>query len=213
VASRAETWRLRVRAGLAELPPEPDPAGRLLERVIGVPSRELLADLAAPRRDAAVLLGLIDRHDGPSVLLTERAAHLAQHPGQISLPGGGLERPDEDPVAAALREAAEEVGLAAQQIEVWGRMPMQLTVTGFRVTPVVGWIEPGFVARADPAEVQAVFEVPLSHLLAPGNRQREIHERGGDRILGDVFIYDRYRIWGATAAILAGFIEILHGKT
>lgn len=186
---------------------------RLLERVIGSASPGLLADIAAPRRDAAVLLGLVDRGAGPAVLLTERAEHLAQHPGQISLPGGGLKGPGEDAVAAALREAGEEVGLALAQVEVWGSMPAQLTVTGFRVTPVVGWLDPGFAPRPDPAEVQSVFEVPLAHLLVPGNHGREIRERHGSRLQGDVFIYGRYRIWGATAAILAGFIEVISDKT
>jgi 8-oxo-dGTP pyrophosphatase MutT (NUDIX family) len=195
------------------MPPEPDPALRLLERVIGPPTPELLADLALPRRDAAVLLGLVDRADGPTVLLTERAAHLAQHPGQISFPGGGLKSPGEDPVAAALREAAEEVGLPASAVEVWGRMPAQLTITGFRVTPVIGWIHSGFVPRPDPSEVQLAFEVPLAHLQAPGNRRKEMRERHGNRILGEVFVYERFHIWGATAAILARFIEAIHEKT
>ena len=123
------------------MPPEQDPAARLLARVIGTPTPGLLADLAAPRRDAAVLVGLVDRGPGPAVLLTERAAHLAQHPGQISFPGGGLRSGGEDAVAAALREAREEIGLSASQVEVCGSMPVQLTVTGFRVTPVVGWLD------------------------------------------------------------------------
>jgi 8-oxo-dGTP pyrophosphatase MutT (NUDIX family) len=186
---------------------------RLLERVIGPPTPELLADLALPRRDAAVLLGLVDRPGGPTVLLTERATHLTQHPGQISLPGGGLKSPVEDPVAAALREAAEEVGLPAAAVEVWGQMPVQLTITGFRVTPVIGWIQSGFVPRPDPSEVQLAFEVPLVHLQAPGNRRQEIRERHGNRILGEVFVYERFHIWGATAAILARFIEAIHEKT
>lgn len=195
------------------MPPERDPAARLLERVIGSPTPGLLADIAAPRRDAAVLLGLVDRGAGPAVLLTERALHLAQHPGQISLPGGGLRVPGENSVDAALREAEEEVGLAASQVEIWGSMPAQLTVTGFRVTPVVGWLDPGFAPRPDPAEVQSVFELPLAHLLVPGNRGREIRERHGSRLQGDVFIYERYRIWGATAAILVRFVEIINEKT
>jgi 8-oxo-dGTP pyrophosphatase MutT (NUDIX family) len=195
------------------MPPEPDPVARLLERVIGVPSPQLLADIAAPRRDAAVLVGLLDRGPGPAVLLTERAAHLAQHPGQISFPGGGLRSGGEDVVAAALREAGEEVGLAASQVEVAGCMPAQLTVTGFRVTPVVGWLDAGFTPRADPAEVAATFEVPLAHLLAPGCRRREIRERHGSRFYTDVFIFERYRIWGATAAILDRFLEAIDEKT
>lgn len=192
--------------------PDQDPAARLLDRVIGAPTPGLLADIAAPRREAAVLVGLVDRDPGPAVLLTERAAHLAQHPGQISFPGGGIRGGGEDAVTAALREAKEEVGLAASQVEVAGSMPVQLTVTGFRVTPVVGWLDAEFVPRPDPAEVQVAFEVPLEHLLAPGNRRQEIRERHGSRIRTDVFIYERYRIWGATAAILGSLLEVIHEK-
>ena len=192
------------------MPLEQDPVARLLERVIGTPTPGLLADLAAPRRDAAVLVGLVDRGPGPAVLLTERATHLRQHPGQISFPGGRLRSGGEDAVAAALREAREEVGLAASQVDVCGCMPVQLTVTGFRVTPVVGWLDPAFVPHPDPGEVQATFEVPLAHLDAPGSRVLEVRERHGSRIHTDVFVYERYRIWGATAAILVRFLEATH---
>ncbi len=192
------------------MPPEQDPVARLLERVIGTPTPGLLADLAAPRRDAAVLVGLVDRGPGPAVLLTERAVHLAQHPGQISFPGGGLRSGGEDAIAAALREAREEVGLPASQVEICGTMPVQLTVTGFRVTPVVGWLDPAFVPHPDPGEVQATFEVPVQHLRAPGSHRQEVRERQGSRIRTDVFVYERHRIWGATAAILVRFLEVIH---
>jgi len=191
------------------MPPEQDPVAQFLGRVIGAPTPGLLADLAAPRRDAAVLIGLVDRGPGPAVLLTERATHLKQHPGQISFPGGGLGS-GEDAVAAALRESREEIGLAATQVDVCGCMPVQLTVTGFRVTPVVGWLDAAFLPRPDPAEVQAVFEVPLAHLLAPDSHSREVRERHGSRIHTDVFVYERHRIWGATAAILVSFLEVIH---
>jgi len=178
--------------------------------VIGTPTPGLLAEFAAPRRDAAVLVGLVDRGQGPAVLLTERATHLRQHPGQISFPGGGIRSAGEDAVAAALREAAEEVALASSQVEICGSMPVQLTVTAFRVTPVVGWLDPAFVPVPDPAEVQAVFEVPLAHLFAPGVRGQEVRERHGSRFRTDVFVYERHRIWGATAAILVSLLEVLH---
>jgi hypothetical protein len=89
-------------------------------------------------------------------------------------------------------------------------MPVQLTVTGFRVTPVVGWLDPAFVPQPDPGEVQATFEVPLAYLRAPGSRVPEVRERHGSRIRTDVFVYERHRIWGATAAILVSFLEALH---
>jgi 8-oxo-dGTP pyrophosphatase MutT (NUDIX family) len=144
------------------------------------------------------------------VLLTERATHLRQHAGQISFPGGVLSNAGEDPVAAALREAREEVGLAPSQVDVCGCMPVQLTVTGFRVTPVIGWLDAGFRPLPDPAEVQTAFEVPLSHLLASGSHSREVRERHGSRFTTDVFVYERYRIWGATAAILVRLLEAIH---
>lgn len=213
MASRPRRWREQVRRGLAALPQHDDAEAGLLARVIGEPTPALLAELALPRRDAAVLLGLVDRGAGPAVLLTERATHLAHHPGQISLPGGRLLGPDEDAVAAALREAREEIGLAADEVEIWGRMPAQLTVTGFLVTPIVGWVDAAFAPRPDPGEVQSLFEVPLEYLLAAPNRGQEVRERLGSRIAGHVFIYERHRIWGATAAILARFLEAIDDKT
>jgi 8-oxo-dGTP pyrophosphatase MutT (NUDIX family) len=213
VASKAELWRQRVRLGLAGLPQKKDPTARVLERVVGVPSPEFLAELAAPGREAAVLLGLVERGYGPGVLLTERAIQLSVHPGQISLPGGRLLNPDESPVAAALREAAEEVGLRAEQVDVFGPMPAMRTVSGFRVTPIVGWLASDFEPKPDPSEVQSTFEVPLAHLLGAANRRQETRMRCGTRLIGDVFLYERHRIWGATAAILAQFIEVIHGKT
>lgn len=168
--------------------------------------------LAVPVREAAVLLGLIERPDGLRVLLTERARHLPHHPGQVSLPGGRLEA-GEDAVLAALREADEEVGLRSAQVEVIGILGPQLTGTGFSVTPVIGWVAGDFVARPDPAEVESAFEVPVAHLLAPTHRRATTRERWGTQFVSHEFLYDRYRIWGATAAIIARFIEVIDEKS
>lgn len=185
----------------------------LLENVVGTPSAELVALLAGPSQDAAVLVGLIERADGIHVLLTERAAHLAHHPGQISFPGGRLDEADADPVAAALREAEEEVGLVAREVEVLGWLPPRLTGTGFAVTPIVGWLAPAFEARPDPAEVNSAFEVPVDYLLEPGNLRQMTRERYGTRFLVYEYHYGSHRIWGATAAILTQFFEVIDAKT
>lgn len=213
MASGADAWRRRIRDGLAGTPADADPKAPLLAHVVGRASPELIARLEAPSRNAAVLLGLIDRRDGLKVLFTERASHLPHHAGQISLPGGQLDA-DEDPVSAALREAWEEVGLAPDSVAVLGRLPAQMTATGFTITPVVGWVlARQFEPLPEPAEVQAVFEVPLAHLLEPANRQRGRRVRWGTEFVTEEFVFERHRIWGATAAILARFIEAIDEKT
>lgn len=213
MASSAEVWRQRVEQRLRGLPEGESPGTSLLENVVGMPSAELLALVDSPARAAAVLLGLIERGDGIRVLLTERAAHLADHPGQISFPGGRLAHAGEDPVAAALREAEEEVGLSPHRVAVLGRLPSRLTGTGFAVTPVVGWVAGPFEPRPDPSEVQSAFEVPIEHFLAPGNLRRTTRERFGTRFRVYEYEYEAYRIWGATAAILKEFFDGINEKT
>jgi 8-oxo-dGTP pyrophosphatase MutT (NUDIX family) len=210
VALKSDAWRRQIQQRLALAPPEVDAKTVLLANVVGSLSAELTTRLAAPSRPAAVLLGLIERPKGLTILLTERAAHLPHHPGQISFPGGRIEAGDADPVAAALREAHEEVGLQMAQVEVLGQLSPQLTGTGFTVTPVVGWLTADFEARPDPTEVQTAFEVPLAHLLAPENYRRQTLTRWGTRFSTVEFYFDRHRIWGATAGILMRFIEIIN---
>ena len=156
--------------------------------------------------DAAVLVGLVERDDDVQVLLTRRTDALRQHAGQVSFPGGRIDPGDDGVLAAALREANEEIGLAAAQAAPLGYLDPMRTVTGYRVVPVIARIAPGFVPRPDPSEVAAVFEVPLSFLLAPGNLHRlDIEFRGRMR---HVLEYSPYpavpeqRIWGVTATIL-----------
>jgi 8-oxo-dGTP pyrophosphatase MutT (NUDIX family) len=143
------------------------------------------------------------------MLLTERAAHLKDHAGQVSLPGGRIAA-GETPAAAALREAHEEVGLAPAAVDVLGSLDVLLTGTGFAVTPVVGLItDVAFVPIPDAREVAHVFEVPLDRLLERGSITVDYFERHGARLRTYELRHDRFRIWGATAAILHDFREVI----
>ncbi|KRG45831.1 DNA mismatch repair protein MutT [Stenotrophomonas panacihumi] len=152
--------------------------------------------------EAAVLAGLVPRHDGTRVLLTRRNDTLRHHAGQVSFPGGRVEPSDASAAAAALRESCEEIALAPAQASVLGYLDPFLTVSGFRVTPVVAVIDPAFVPVPQPDEVAEVFEVPLAYLMDPGNlRSIDIEFRGRPRRVLE-YAWPGQRIWGATAAIL-----------
>jgi 8-oxo-dGTP pyrophosphatase MutT (NUDIX family) len=156
----------------------------------------------APVTDAAVLVPLVARGDTLNLLLTQRTAHLSAHAGQISFPGGRVEDSDASREETALRETEEEIGLARDRVRVLGRLPEYSVPSGFRITPVVGWIAPPFETRADPFEVDDIFEVPLAHFLNESNFQRrEYHFNGRHRHYVAVPWQGRY-IWGATAAML-----------
>lgn len=163
---------------------------------------------AAPAQ-AAVLVGLISRSDGTQVLLTRRTDRLRQHAGQVSFPGGRIEPSDVDAVAAALRETHEEVGVSPAQITPLGFLDPLVTVTGFRVLPVVAMVAQDYVAKPDPNEVADVFEVPLAFLMDPSNLTWHTFEYGGKPRHVLEFRYPAQRIWGATASMLLNFRQRL----
>ncbi len=163
----------------------------------------------APLAPAAVLLALRPAGDGTQVLFTRRVAHLRQHAGQVSFPGGRCDREDAGALATALRESEEEIGLTAAQVRPIGYLDCFDTISGYCVTPVVARIAPGFVARPNPDEVAEVFEVPLAWLREPANHiARRVEYRGHMRTLHE-FNYGPHRIWGATAGILLNLLQRL----
>jgi len=159
-------------------------------------------------KPAAVLL-LVVNHPVPTVLFTQRTAHLTDHAGQIALPGGRCDEADRTPERTALREAEEEVGIASDRIEILGRLPEYLTSTGFAVTPVVGWAEPPLSYRPDPREVADVFEVPLGFLLDTRNHRYESAFYKGRMRHYWAMPYGERFIWGATAGMLVTFQRLL----
>jgi 8-oxo-dGTP pyrophosphatase MutT (NUDIX family) len=165
--------------------------------------------LNQPAIAAAVLVPLVIRDDAASVLLTKRTDHLHHHPGQISFPGGRVEHGDVSPVATALRETEEEIGLARDRIELLGALPEYFTGTGFRVTPVVGLVHPPFELTLDTFEVAEAFEVPLSHFLDPANHLRHSLEIEGRTRHFHAMPYGDYYIWGATAGMLMSLYKVL----
>ena len=163
---------------------------------------EFLATAPAQFSPASVLFGLIQRDDGLHVLLTKRTEHLRHHAGQISFPGGRIEQTDRNPIKAALREAQEEIGLAAEFVTVLGYLEPMLTITGFRVYPIVALIKANYQAQADGVEVAEIFEAPLQLFLDQANEQNfEIIFQGKTRHLKE-FHWQHFRIWGATATML-----------
>jgi 8-oxo-dGTP pyrophosphatase MutT (NUDIX family) len=171
-----------------------------------------LAQLDQPPRPAAVLVPLVQRVQGLTVLLTQRTAHLHDHAGQISFPGGRVEASDASATDTALRETHEEIGLAPHAVEVIGRLPDYVVATGYQVTPVVGVIERDFTLRLDEFEVAEVFEVPLAFLMDPANHERRVVAVGGlSRTFYAMPFHGRrrYFIWGATAAMLRNLYHFL----
>lgn len=153
-------------------------------------------------RPAAVLCGIVERHAGLSIILTQRPDTMKEHAGQIAFPGGKVDEADASTIAAALREANEEIGLPAHNAQVLGEIDPYETGTGFRVVPVVASVDPDFILRPDPREVQEAFEVPLDFLMNPANLRRHSGVWGGKKRQYYAIPWQERYIWGATAGML-----------
>jgi 8-oxo-dGTP pyrophosphatase MutT (NUDIX family) len=160
---------------------------------------------------AAVLVPLVDRPAGLQLLLTLRASHLKNHAGQVSFPGGRIEDTDAGPWEAALREAHEEIGLDSAHVTLGGYLPDHVVISGFRVTPVVGFVRPGFELRLDATEVEDVFEVPLDYVLDPAHRVSRERHFAGVTLRTFEIPYGGRQIWGATASMLLTLARLVRG--
>lgn len=175
----------------------------------GLPAAVSAALFPGPLVPAAVLVPIIEHAAGLSVLLTRRTEHLRDHPGQVSFPGGRVEPNDAGPLATALREAAEELGIEADRVSLAGYLAPQAVVTGFVVTPVVGFLPPGLPLRPDAAEVAEAFEVPLDFIIDPANLETSSRVVRGVELPVYAYRYAGRYIWGATAQMLHTLVNLL----
>ena len=190
-------------------------AARLSRAVALKPDADFPLYAHAPERmpvPAAVLVPVVNRADGLTLMFTQRTTHLSDHAGQISFPGGRVEETDSDRMATALRETEEETGLSRSRVSILGMLPDFDIQTGFRVTPVVGWVEPPFSLNPDPFEVAEVFEIPLLHFLNPAHHRRHSDVVNGRRRHYFSMPYGERNIWGATAGMLYVFYQQLTGR-
>jgi 8-oxo-dGTP pyrophosphatase MutT (NUDIX family) len=163
-----------------------------------------------PIRPAAVLVPVVDHAEEPTVLLTQRAQHLPDHAGQVSFPGGKIDKSDKSPLDSALREAEEEIGLDRSFVTPLGYLDLYMTTLGYRIVPVIARVEPGFALTLNESEVDASFEVPLAYLMNQNNMQRHSREwQGMTRQYYAITFGERY-IWGATAGILRNLRERIY---
>jgi 8-oxo-dGTP pyrophosphatase MutT (NUDIX family) len=172
---------------------------------------DLNPDVVLPKgrvlRPAGVLAAIVPSDDGLAVLLTKRSSALKHHPGQIAFPGGKQDEGDQDAIAAALREAEEEIGLPRTSVEVLGTLPMHETVTSFQVTPVIGYVADPFQIKPEAGEVDEVFAVPLAHVLNPENFAVQSRRWRGQQRHYYTVPYGPYYIWGATARMLRAWAD------
>jgi 8-oxo-dGTP pyrophosphatase MutT (NUDIX family) len=158
---------------------------------------------------AAVLVPFVDRPEGLTVLLTQRASQLAKHAAQVSFPGGRLEESDPDVAYAAIREAQEEIGLDPARVRVFGYLPDHLVISGFRVTPVLSLVSPPFSLVPNPAEVAEAFEVPVSHIFDTRNHKARLRRVGDEDMLLFDIPWAGHNIWGATAGMLMTLVRMV----
>jgi 8-oxo-dGTP pyrophosphatase MutT (NUDIX family) len=162
---------------------------------------------------AAVLVPLVDRPEGLSILLTQRASQLAKHAAQVSFPGGRLEESDPDVASAALREAQEEIGLDPAHVRVFGYLPDHLVISGYRVTPVLSIVTPPFTIEPNPAEVETVFEVPAAYVFDSRNHKARLRRIGDEDMLLHDIPWQGLNIWGATAGMLLTLVRMVEEGT
>lgn len=211
---------------VSHAPTNSDLRAKILQRFAGSTPRHELTDWrllgVSPERlqalqshfppnpaPAAVLVPFVDRAEGLSILLTQRATHLARHAAQISFPGGRIEDSDADFASAALREAQEEIGLDPARVEVFGYLPDHLVISGFRVTPVLALVTPPIELRLNPDEVSAAFEVPAAHFFDRASHKARMRRVGDqDMLLYDIPWQDQ-NIWGATAGMLLTLVRMV----
>ncbi len=188
---------LKARLALGATPPDPEDL-----HVSSIPA-------GARVTEAAVMVPIVNRGEGLQVLFTQRTAHLSDHAGQISFPGGRVETQDADREETALRETEEEIGLAREHIRLVGRLPEYEIPSGFRITPIVGWVDPPFELTLDPFEVACAFEAPLAHFLEPARFQRREYRFKGRHRYYMAIPYEGRYIWGATAGMLYSLARVL----
>ena len=172
-------------------------------------NRRFQSNFPADPVAAAVLVPLVDRPEGLTVLLTQRASQMTRHAAQISFPGGRVDPSDPDVASAALREAQEEIGLDPAHVNVFGYLPDHLVISGYRVTPVLSLVTPPFSLTLNAAEVAEVFEVPMSHVFDPGNHQARLRRVGDEDMLLHDISWQGQHIWGATAGMLLTFFRMV----
>ena len=181
-------------------------------RLLGVEAERVLKmqrHFPANPVPAAVLVPLVDREEGLTVLLTQRASQLAKHAAQVSFPGGRLEASDPDMASAALREAREEIGLDPARVRVFGYLPDHLVISGFRVTPVLSLVTPPFSLEVNSAEVAEAFEVPVSHIFDAKNHKARMRRVGNEDMLLFDIPWGSHNIWGATAGMLMTLVRMV----
>jgi 8-oxo-dGTP pyrophosphatase MutT (NUDIX family) len=173
--------------------------------------RDVNGNPLRPNRTAAILVPVVDKHE-PEIILTVRSAHLAQHPGQVSFPGGSVDQDDRSAVSTALREAEEEIGLDFSQVSPLGFLDRLDTISDYRVLPVVGLVKSSFVCQPNDQEVSEVFSIPLDLAIDHSAYSHETINRDGESFLISSLNWQGHRIWGVTAAILLNLANRINGS-